>query len=211
MASWVDTPRCCGGVVAGRASRAHLVLVVDLMDEEWAPISGFPDYAVSDAGRVFIFQRTIMWSSSRRAKGFTRIMGGHIMKQGPAPRYLCVKLSEDRQRENRSVHSLVLSSFVGPRPDGMQARHLNGNHLDNRLSNLVWDTPTANQRDRLTHGTDNRGDKSPLAKLTSGNVRAIRKGLKVGESCASLSRQFGVALNTVHAIKTGRTWAHLDA
>jgi hypothetical protein len=28
MASWVDTPRCCGGVVAGRASRGHLLLVV---------------------------------------------------------------------------------------------------------------------------------------------------------------------------------------
>jgi hypothetical protein len=179
--------------------------------EEWAPVPGFPDYAVSDAGRVFAFQRNITWAPSWRTKGHTRTIGGHIMKEGPAPWYLCVKLSANGRRQNCSVHSLVLASFIGPRPDGMQGRHLNGDYLDNRLSNLVWGTPTANQADRLTHGTDNRGDKSPLAKLTSDNVRAIRRSFKDGESCASLARKFGVALTTVHAVKSGQNWSHLDA
>jgi hypothetical protein len=45
MASWVDTPRCCGGVVAGRASRAHLVLVfyVAMMKRFWSKTEPEPN------------------------------------------------------------------------------------------------------------------------------------------------------------------------
>jgi hypothetical protein len=38
------------------------------------------------------------------------------------------------------VHRAVLMAFVGPCPEGHEARHLNGEPNDNRLSNLCWDT-----------------------------------------------------------------------
>ena len=46
--------------------------------------------------------------------------------------------------KNRSVHSLVLETFCGPRPKGMVGMHLNGDPGDNRLSNLAWGTQQKN-------------------------------------------------------------------
>lgn len=50
------------------------------------------------------------------------------------------------------VHRLVLEAFVGPCPPGMEACHWNGIPGDNRLHNLRWDTPSANNADILRLG-----------------------------------------------------------
>ena len=38
----------------------------------------------------------------------------------------------------RLVAELVLTAFIGPKPPGAVARHLNGDKTDNRLENLSW-------------------------------------------------------------------------
>ena len=52
----------------------------------------------------------------------------------------------------RGIHSTVLETFVGPRPDGCYACHRDGNRADNSLKNLKWATPKENQKDRVDHG-----------------------------------------------------------
>ena len=54
----------------------------------------------------------------------------------------------------RYVHQLVMEAFVGPRPAGMDTRHLDGNPANNALANLAYGTPSENARDRRRHGTD---------------------------------------------------------
>ena len=44
------------------------------------------------------------------------------------------------------MHSLVLLTFVGPRPDGMGIDHLNEDKLDNHLENLEYVTNQENLR-----------------------------------------------------------------
>ena len=46
------------------------------------------------------------------------------------------------------VHRLVLETFVGMCPTGMQGDHINRNRQDNRLENLRWVTPQENNRNR---------------------------------------------------------------
>lgn len=56
------------------------------------------------------------------------------------------------------VHHLVMEAFVGPRPDGIETRHLNGDPADNRLSNLVYGTKAENTKDSVRHGTYRNGN-----------------------------------------------------
>lgn len=50
------------------------------------------------------------------------------------------------------VHHSVAEAFLGPRPNGMQIRHLDGDKLNNRVGNLRYGTPSENVRDVLRHG-----------------------------------------------------------
>lgn len=51
----------------------------------------------------------------------------------------------------RQVHAIVAETYLGPRPDGMEVRHLNGDSLDNRVCNLVYGTHADNMQDRVRH------------------------------------------------------------
>jgi hypothetical protein len=58
--------------------------------------------------------------------------------------------------------------------------------------------------DRLLHGTDPRGEKSALAKLSNSDVEAI---LKSRESHTKLAVRYGVSLSNIESIRSGRSWA----
>lgn len=105
------------------------------MTENWRPVRGYEgSYEVSDLGRV---------RSVRVVLKPMRVPKGHLQ----------VALYKSADRTFYKVHCLVLSAFVGPRPEGMEGCHNNGDPQDNRLSNLRWDTRSGNQRDSVEHGT----------------------------------------------------------
>jgi hypothetical protein len=66
--------------------------------------------------------------------------------------YPFVSLCRGPEIIQRKVHRLILETFEGPCPDGMQTRHLNDVHDDNRFSNLYWGTPLENVTDRIING-----------------------------------------------------------
>lgn len=70
---------------------------------------------------------------------------------------------------------------------------------------LEWKTPKANVSDKAIHGTLVYGDRSTSAKLTSAEVRQIRKMIGTLTN-AEIASQFGVSAPTISAIKTGRNW-----
>src|SRR5699024_9726058 len=67
--------------------------------------------------------------------------------------YRVVDLYRDGVAYRYRVHVLVLETFTGPRPEGLEARHLNGNPGDNRVGNLEWNTHSVNMLDKARHGT----------------------------------------------------------
>lgn len=50
------------------------------------------------------------------------------------------------------IHRLVLFAFVGEPEVGMECCHNDGDPANNALTNLRWDTPSANSYDTVRHG-----------------------------------------------------------
>lgn len=118
--------------------------------EQWAPIPGYVGlYEVSDQGRVRSVDRFIEY-----ANGTRRFRKGRPMRGGTQGRYRTVLLSPGGGKvRNHTVHSLVLAAFVGPRPEGMDVCHGDGDCTNNRLDNLRYDTREANVEDMRRHGS----------------------------------------------------------
>lgn len=127
--------------------------------EEWRPVPDWPGYEASSHGRV----RSSLGPGA----------GPVILKQHKAASgHLGVNLRDRELNANRvrRVHQLVLEAFVGPRPEGMVSRHLNGHHEDNRPANLRYGTAVANRLDRRLHEAPARCRRGRHA-YTAGTVR----------------------------------------
>ena len=127
--------------------------------ETWVAIPGFDGrYEVSSEGRV---------KSLGRSESYSRILNNCVRDN--VVRMKCEKLLTPSRGLNGyltvrllgktfTVHSLVLTSFVGPRPKGFAGCHCDGDKENNRLSNLRWDTYTANNRERFIHMAQRRAN-----------------------------------------------------
>ena len=169
------------------------------MAEIWKTIPDFPNYSVSDRGRI------------RRDGRILKPRPGHRNKAGIPFRWH-VGLYRDGKSHTRHVHRLVLETFVGKPPEGMECCHNDGDPANNRLENLRWDTSRANGADMIKHGNSCRGDKHYRAKLTESKVKEIKRSLERFSgrgACTELAGRFGVAQETISNIKTGRNWGWL--
>jgi hypothetical protein len=165
---------------------------------EYRQIVDFPFYRVGDEGSAWS-RHNNKWGDS----GIWRQLKPQVMSTG----YPMVGLHRDGKRHGRLVHRLVLEAFVGPCPDGMEACHNDGNRLNCALSNLRWDTPAANQADRVLHGTSNRGSRQWQAKLNEGDIPVIRELLRQGMLQRQVGVIFGVSEDTIGHIARGENWA----
>ncbi len=106
------------------------------------------------------------------------------------------------------VSTIVMTAFRGERPAGMECLHKNGIHDDDRLENLEWGTHERNCRDRIRHGTQNRGSGVSGSRLTELQIPDIRSRLSKVDSHESISKIFNVSRETITYISLGKTWTH---
>jgi DNA-binding XRE family transcriptional regulator len=169
---------------------------------EYRCVSGFPGYKVGSDGSV--------WGCLDNA-GNLKTKFRRLKQTGQRNGYLRITLHRQGQRHFKLVHRLVLEVFVGACPPGMEACHSpNPDKTDNRLSNLRWDTKSANAGDRVTHGTQATGGNHPNAKLTDQQVQTIRERYAAGGvTYEELAMEFGVNSANIGHIVSGRAWQHL--
>lgn len=115
------------------------------MAEVWKPIAGYPNYEVSDHGRV---------------RHGDRILHGHVnAARGRTPGgYVSVGLRRDGQFKVHRVHRLVAAAFLGP--SDQDVRHLNDVKGDNRVENLAYGNDSLNQHDSVRNGTHGQRSKT---------------------------------------------------
>ena len=174
--------------------------------EEWRSIIDFDDcYSVSSHGRVRSEARIVVTKT-----GVEHPVRERILKAPPnSDGYPKVSLCKDGERKDGMVHLLVLTAFRGPKPQPKhEGCHNDGDTFNNHLDNLRWDTMTNNQRDRLTHGTDVRGEKCGTSRFTSAQVRLIRS-LKGAMTNVELASVFGCSKSGIGLVQCRRSWSHM--
>ncbi len=174
--------------------------------EEWRPVLEYEGlYEVSDQGRVRSIDRTVIWIRDGMACSTSfpgRMLAIRLSRRRPQTR-----LSKDGKPLTVNVHRLVLEAFVGPRPEGLECCHEDGERTNNYLANLRWDTRASNDADKRRHGTMPCGERSGTAKLTKQDVREIRRRYAEGQTTyGTIARDFGVAATTIGAIVRRVTW-----
>jgi hypothetical protein len=177
------------------------------VQEEWRPALDWPEYHVSDQGRVKTLKRLMM-----RKNGRPLWVKERILKPRPHVEsgYLNYWLSVNGKKRSVGAHALVLEAFVGPCPEGMEARHLDGNKLNNSRENLCWGTHGENMEDQKRHGTHAPmvGTSNPNARLTEDDVRRIRS-IADTRSRADIAREYGVTPALISQIVRGIRWKHV--
>lgn len=120
------------------------------MTEIWKDVPGYEGcYQVSNTGNVRSLTRQI--ELTRDGTHYKKTIAGRLLRPGRMTEgHLSVALGRGN---SHCVHKLVLLAFVGPRPEGLECRHLNGVPADNRLENLRWGTRRENILDAVSHGT----------------------------------------------------------
>lgn len=172
------------------------------LPETWRPALGFDGiYSVSTLGRVRSEPRVVVHSSGGEMRRVGRLLAINL-----ATKYPTVQLCRGGKIKLRTVHSLVLEAFVGPRPDGAECCHNDSDPMNCALSNLRWDTRAGNFGDMVPNGTRRRGARHHLAKLTSEQVEAIRSDTRTHELIAADN---GITASNVSHIKRGKSWAWL--
>lgn len=165
------------------------------MKEIWVPIEGyFGRYEVSNYGQIksLIGKSKILkqFDNGRGYKTLVLFKGASIGKK-------------------YRIHHLVLLAFKGKRPKDFEGSHLNGDSLDNRSCNLIWESAKNNQSRRISHGTSTQGSGNGNSKINNSQVNEIRLRKKSGETSKQISKDFNLTVDHITAICNGKKWAHI--
>ena len=160
--------------------------------EQWITIESFPDYQISNLGRVKSFK----YNTPR------------IISSCNFGSYKGLYLRKDGRKHVQYIHQLVASAFIGP-ANGLDVRHLDGNRANNCLTNLAYGTRKENMDDARQHDTIARGSSLPQSKLTDSKVIKLRELRKEGITVPALAKQFNISLRTVYRALTGESWSHI--
>ena len=167
--------------------------------EEWRDIPGYEGkYQVSDHGRVRSLDRRV-----RCGHGGTRLKKGRVLRPASSKYNPHLYVTLGNGTAGSPVHQLVALAFLGPRPEGLDVRHLDGNAQNNRADNLAYGSRTENILDVFRVG-------GAWRKLTIADVKDIRDRLQKGESGRGVAKVYGVSEGHISAIKLRRVFAWLD-
>lgn len=173
-------------------------------DVEIRRIPGFLDHGAGSDGNIY---RT----TARGGGGMTPAWTSEIEPKRMIPDK---RPSDGRKRytlrycagtyKRRYGSYFVLLAWSGPKPEGMEACHDDGDCTNDKPNNLRWDTPKNNKADMVRHGTQPRGEKHPKAKVTDAQATAIVMRRAEGESLKALAAEFNITESAVCFIAKGR-------
>ena len=158
-----------------------------LPGEEIRPIEGYEGlYSVTSEGRVWNHRRDCWHHCPLDKDGYRHIT---LSKRGGV--ILFTKVS-----------TLVLTAFIGPRPEKHYCLHNNDDKTDDSLRNLRWGTPQENYQDQIDNDIK-KGRRKVTPEIVLEIRRLYAEGNMFQEDLAAL---FGIAQPTISSIVARRSW-----
>lgn len=118
------------------------------MKEIWKSLKDFPNYKISNRGRV------------KNRQGKILKTGGNSQHN----RYVKIALRNEKGRFNKYLHRIVAEVFCArPSLEHNQVNHKDKNILNNKASNLEWMTPSQNSK----HAHKDRKKSDPACKYNN--------------------------------------------
>lgn len=112
------------------------------MDEIWKPVADWTHYEVSNLGKL------------------RNVKTGRILKDSvTGGEYRKYTLCQDGKKIHIQTHRLVAKTFISNPTNLPQVDHINGNKLDNTVSNLRWASVSDNARNRAKQANNTSGFK----------------------------------------------------
>lgn len=179
------------------------------MEEIWKDIPGYEGlYKVSNLGKIKSLSRFRKGNNGARVPVKEIILKQAVNKLG----YAVVSLSKNGKRPQFRVHRLVAFAFLDNPRELPQINHIDGDKLNNKLSNLEWVTPKENTKHAKSIGARDYafGENSHYAKLTEKDVERILRLVADGLSIAEVAFEYNVHNSSIERIKNNRTWQHID-
>lgn len=146
--------------------------------------------------------------------GVIRDLGGRILGQWKSDQgYMLVRLSSPRRVER--VHRLVAKAFLD-NPRGLDTvNHIDCNRANNTATNLEWCTQAENLAHSDSLGRMQRdywtGKRSPNARLSDDEVRAIRAEYAAGEtSHLALARKYQISKRCIGRVIKREVYSYVQ-
>ena len=173
----------------------------ELATEQWRAIIGYTGaYEVSNLGRIR--------SLPKKTRRGVRVLVPGLGSTG----HPHVTLYDGRCKGSTvKVSQLVTAAFIGMRPEAHQVNHIDGDTLNNRLTNLEYVTPSANRYHACRVLGKGRGERHPNASLTNAQALVIKDMFHANPQIRNveIEQMFSISKSVVWNIRHGRTWSWL--
>ena len=164
-----------------------LNIMIEQIPSDAKQITSLPNTFITRDGRI--------WRNGKPKKVYVGLNG-----------YKTCTFSINNKSNPKTVHRLLLETFVGPCPEKHEALHINGNRLDNRLENLRWGTRKENVADAIKHGTATIGTKNSQSKFNKEDLNEIMKMKSQRMTAQQIADRFNVSKTTVYRVYSGQTY-----
>lgn len=162
------------------------------------------NYLVNNQGEVFNATTKI------KLNGWIDIHGYRVVSINISPKGEIYKFVK------KTIHRLVANAFI-PNPENKpQVNHIDGNKLNNNVSNLEWVTNKENYIHARTYGLIKTGDSLKYASVDNETVHKICELITKGYSNINILLELGLPTDVhgqglITRIRTGRSWKDISS
>lgn len=158
------------------------------------PLPGNPHYIIFPSGKIYSIRRGKFLKEVHQSYGYL---------------FPSSRLEIDGVKKQRTIHSIIARTFLGPVPQGLEINHKDGNKHNNSIDNLEYCTRQENLEHAVKNGLFIGGKQN--RKIGDKGAIQIRWMATKGYTRSELARIYGVSRNTIRQILDGITYKEVTA